>query len=143
MSEVLQLESQEISVPGTQIIESEHRNKRTRVTLPSLDESTAKAMRLPTKPPKRIKMGRLHDPQLRIEKPIPVEVLRKKDGVTAVWRDIGESGHGVTMSDALDDLSRTLAELFFSLSDDAAIGTADLRKVRKTLHRHIGMRPTK
>ena len=68
-----------------------------------------------------------------------MEWLPKKDGVTAVWREIDEFGYGATMSDALYDLSRTLDELYFSLSDEAKSGS-DLQKIKVKLSQHIGVR---
>jgi hypothetical protein len=102
---------------------------------------------LPTKKtsmrPKRIRLGVIHSPLLQLRKPIAVEISRKKDSVIATASEFNEFGCGETMSDAIDDLAKGVAELYFRLEIDAPRLGKDLRALRTKLSKFVVRRPTK
>jgi hypothetical protein len=53
--------------------------------------------------------------QLRTVRPFVVNFEKREDGVAAIQPEVGECGMGASRSDALDDLRRTLAHLYFAL----------------------------
>ena|SRR5579864_6713315 len=93
--------------------------------------------------PKSMRLGVIHSPQLQLKKAISVEISRKKDAVVANARDLQEFGCGVTMSDAIDDLSKGLAELFFRLESDQARLSKDLQKLWDKLSQYVQRRQSK
>jgi hypothetical protein len=93
--------------------------------------------------PKKILFGVIAHPRLRIKRPIRLEVSRKKGTVVAHCTDLNEFGCGVSMSDALDDFSKGIAELFFSLEQDSDRLGSDLAKLKEKLGRYVEPRPAK
>jgi hypothetical protein len=77
------------------------------------------------------------DGRLRITEPFVVAVERREGVVTARIEDIGEFGYGSSSGEALYDLGKTLAELYFSLRDSADHLSDDLRAVWLELNEHI------
>ena len=80
--------------------------------------------------------ARVH-PGLRTKKPFAVEFTRVDDGFTACVPELEEYGLGASRSEALDDLGRTLAELYFSLEQDVPRLSDDLRSVWENLQAHL------
>ena len=56
------------------------------------------------------------DARLKIEKPFRVRIAHDGYVVTAVAQEIDEFGYGANAGDALWDLGKTIAELYFSLA---------------------------
>lgn len=82
------------------------------------------------------------DRRLKIRTPFLVKVCRYEDGVAAHVAALEEFGVGLHPGDALHDLGKTLAELFFALkntSDDLL--SSDLTAVKETLAKHFEERP--
>jgi hypothetical protein len=69
-----------------------------------------------------------------------VEVRRKDDQVLAIAHDFQEFGCGETMGDALDDLAKGLAELFFRLDEEKDRLGSDLRSLRAKLSDYVERR---
>jgi hypothetical protein len=80
--------------------------------------------------------GTVH-PELRVALPFEVRFERGGCGYAAVVDDIGEYGVGETRSDALEDLRRTLQELYLSLEQDEGRLSSDLRHVWERLRAHL------
>lgn len=87
--------------------------------------------------PNRILFGALTDPRVRLKRPISLRISRSKGAVIAYSADLQEFGHGITMSDALDDFSKGLSELFFALSEDDERLGSDLKRLRDTLSHYL------
>jgi hypothetical protein len=77
-------------------------------------------------------------PSLRTKKAFTVQFSRNDEGFSAYVAELEEYGLGVTRSEALDDLNHTLAELYFSLGNDAHRLSADLQTVWGKLQSHLG-----
>ncbi|MBM4029232.1 MAG: hypothetical protein FJ280_28115 [Planctomycetes bacterium] len=77
------------------------------------------------------------DTRLKITEPFVVKMERHDEMVTASIDEINEFGCGSNSSEALRDLGETLAELYFSLRDNADRLSADLRAVWLKLNEHI------
>ncbi len=97
--------------------------------------------RRPSARPHRILFGALTDPRLRLKRAIPLEITRKEDAVVVHSRDLEEFGCGVTMSDAVDDFSKGVSELFGRLSEEAPdrLGP-DMARLKDKLSRYLEVR---
>jgi hypothetical protein len=80
------------------------------------------------------------DPRLKITKPFVVRVERHDEAVAACVEEIQEFGYGPDSGEALHDLGETLAELYFSLRDNADRLSPDLHSVWLKLNEHIQLR---
>src|SRR5256885_1806362 len=78
----------------------------------------------------KIQFGVVHDPRLKMKRPVSLEISRKQGTVIAYSRQLDEFGCGETMSDALDDFSKGLAELYFELRSQADRLGKDLLKLK-------------
>ena len=77
------------------------------------------------------------DPRLKIRKSFKVRFHRCESGMTAYAEEIEEFGQGANSSEALIDLGKTIAELFFSLDAEADRLAAGLWSLRERLTEHI------
>ncbi len=65
--------------------------------------------------PTDVLLGALPSPDLRIRKPIRLEVKREGDSV-AVWSaDLEELGYGLHLTEAIEDFQQTVIELYHAL----------------------------
>lgn len=87
--------------------------------------------------PKTIRLAAILDARLKVTKPFIVEVDRTGAQVTARAQEIEEFGIGPHTGDALEDLGKTIAELYFTLEQRAEDLGPDLRRVRAVLHQHL------
>lgn len=85
--------------------------------------------------------GGFYDPAVRLRQPIQLRTERDAAGISVVWDDIAEFGHGETFSEAVEDFGRTIFELYKTLlADDLVLGD-DLIDIRRKLDRYISVRP--
>lgn len=77
------------------------------------------------------------DGRLKIHTPFHVHIVSSGEGVSAHAAEIGEFGHGNHRGEALDDLGKTIAELYFSLTSERERLSPDLAGVLKALEGHI------
>ena len=77
------------------------------------------------------------DPNLRTIVPFEVCFERTENGYAAVVHDLDEYGLGDTRAEALEDLGKTLRELYLSLEQDESRLSADLLSVWKRLKGHV------
>jgi hypothetical protein len=89
--------------------------------------------------PGRVLLGQTFSPRIRIVKAIPADISQEGRVIVACWAATNEFGSGSTLSEALEDLSRSIVELFLALIDEAALGP-DLQKIRSRLSDHIELR---
>ncbi|MGD0779175.1 MAG: hypothetical protein ABR954_00090 [Dehalococcoidales bacterium] len=89
---------------------------------------------------KEILVGTLRDGRLKINVPIRVKFAFENNKVIAEAEEVNEFGFGENMSEALADLQRAIAELFFTLEREQKRLGADLKKVWGILKEKITKR---
>jgi len=67
---------------------------------------------------KQIFIHSLHHPQLKFKEPVAVFLEDDGEQAIALCDDLDVFGYGDTESEALDDLRRTIADLYFELSEN-------------------------
>jgi len=77
------------------------------------------------------------DPRLKVKQAIPVEISIEPDCFVAHLVEIEEFGCGKTASEAIDDLSKALGELFFELESKNDHLSSDLSQVRQILRQYF------
>jgi hypothetical protein len=91
--------------------------------------------------PQTFFFGGMHDDVLQLRRPIPLRSERNTGGISVVWEEVSEFGHGDTFSEAVEDFGRTIFELYRTLlRDEVALGE-DLLSVRRKLEDYISVRP--
>jgi hypothetical protein len=90
--------------------------------------------------PKQMLLGRLLDGRLRIVEAISVRFSHEEGQVIAEAPELGECGFGANRSEALSDLQRTIAELYFGLSDSQDRLGPELRQVWSVIEKKIARR---
>ena len=91
--------------------------------------------------PMEILFGAIIDRRLRVKNPIPITLSKGEGVVVASSSELEEFGYGSDISDALDDFAKTLAELYFSLEENADRLGYDLKQQFSRLRRFIEVRP--
>ncbi|MGA3201361.1 MAG: hypothetical protein ABSF12_02580 [Bryobacteraceae bacterium] len=76
-------------------------------------------------------------PGLRTIIPFEVRFERTENGIAAVVQELDEYGLGDTQADALEDLGKTLQELYLSLEADQSRLSGDLLSVWTRLKTHV------
>lgn len=92
------------------------------------------------KQPKHLRFGAVSHPKLRVLRGIPVEISRKRGTYIATFKQANEFGCGSNLSLALDDLGKTLAELYLGLTDQYEVLGTDLKNLHQTLSRYLALR---
>lgn len=70
-----------------------------------------------------LKFGALPDRRLRFKQPLNVRLYKDNGTYIAQCVEIEQFGYGGDSSEALDDLGKTLSEMYFYLSDAGQSGT--------------------
>jgi len=91
----------------------------------------------PARRPDRILLGTLSDQGFRVIKPIAVSLEVRDDSTIASWPAVDEFGTGASISNAVEDLGRTVAELYRTLQLDAARLGPDLHAVWEKLQEFV------
>ena len=65
--------------------------------------------------PAVLTLASLHHPRLRLRTPLSLRIERENEHVTAWSDDLEEIGYGPTLGAAIEDLQRTIVELYESL----------------------------
>jgi hypothetical protein len=91
---------------------------------------------LTTVPDRLLYAGAIH-PGLRTVAPFDVRFERTESGYAAVVQELEEYGLGDTRSEALEDLRKTLQELYLSLERDESRLSGDLPSVWARLKSHV------
>jgi len=79
--------------------------------------------------PDQIQLGSLRDGRLKVHSPIIVKFSGEVEHVIAEAAEFNEFGFGKNTSDALIDLQRAIAELYFTLDDEQDHLGKDLQNV--------------
>jgi hypothetical protein len=87
-------------------------------------------------PPKVLFAAQI-DGRLKIGQPFDAKITIEDHTVTALVPDIEEFGCGSTLGEALYDLGKTIAELYFTLDAEKDRLSSDLQAVRGKLAAHI------
>jgi len=91
--------------------------------------------------PRQVLLGALRDGRLRIHSSIPVNVLQEDHHVIVEAVELDEFGFGNTLSEALIDLQRTIAELYLTLEKEQDRLGPDIERVWHILQQKILRRP--
>ena len=91
---------------------------------------------LTTVPDELLYAGAIH-PELRIIAALEVRFERVESGYAAVVHELEEYGIGDTRSEALEDLRKTLRELYLSLEANESRLSGDLLSVWMRLKTHV------
>jgi hypothetical protein len=87
-----------------------------------------------------ILLGSLRDGRLRVHSPIKIKFTKEDKHVIAEVVEINEFGFGENPSEAIADLQRTIAELYFTLEKEQDRLGTDLRRVWAVLQEKIHKR---
>jgi hypothetical protein len=90
--------------------------------------------------PEQILLGSLRDGRLRIHSPIKIKFTQEDEHTIAEAVEINEFGFGENPSEALADLQRAIAELYFTLEAEQERLGADLQRVWDVLQEKIHKR---
>ena len=90
--------------------------------------------------PGKILFGAMTDRRLRFRRPIQLEIYREDDLVVARACELDEFGCGANISEALEDIGKTLAEEYVFLHEQADHLSDDLRNHFRTLAEFIEFR---
>jgi hypothetical protein len=90
--------------------------------------------------PEEIQVGVLRDGRLRVVSPIRVTVKVEEEHFVLEAVDLNEFGYGSNLADAIVDLQRTIAELYFTLELEANRLGPDLKQIFESLNRMIQKR---
>lgn len=93
--------------------------------------------------PRTINFGIITDPRLRVIKPMPVHLSKKSGSVVAHFNEVEEFGCGTGMSAALDDLSKSLAELYFRFKADEDRLGPDMKRLWGKLSEYLEERTSR
>ena len=91
--------------------------------------------------PDQVFLGSLRDGRLRVREGIPVKLTTEGEHIIAEAIEFDEFGFGRTLSEALVDLQRALAELYFTLEHEQQRLGPDLQQVWAKLQQKIVKRP--
>jgi hypothetical protein len=87
--------------------------------------------------PESVLLGTVSDRRLRVRKAIPLNVSVEEGHVVVSWSDADEFAYGASTGDAIEELSKTIGELYFDLNDQSVPLGKDLARVRDVLNDHI------
>lgn len=87
--------------------------------------------------PDHIELGALRDGRLRVISPISVNLSTEENNVIAEAVEFNEFGFGKNSSEAIVDLQRAIAELYFTLEDEQDRLGLDLQRVWDRLQEKI------
>lgn len=87
--------------------------------------------------PGEIRLATLSDPRLRVTAPIRVRLFEEHGQVVAEATELSEFGFGSNISEAMDDIQRAIAQLYFSLDESSERLGPDLKTAWSGLQRAV------
>ena len=87
--------------------------------------------------PQQILLGSLRDGRLRVISPIQVKFTYENKHTIAEAIELNEFGFGDNVSEAIADLQRTIAELYFTLEKEQERLGVDLKRIWNVLQEKI------
>lgn len=91
------------------------------------------ASKTPAVTPQTIVIGSLLDDRLRMTADVTVNLEREAEHFIANFDGIQEFGYGLSPLESVDDLRKTISELYWSLKEEGELGS-DLEDVRNILN---------
>ena len=98
-----------------------------------VDVAEISGVEKPLDVPKTIVIGSLLDDRLRMTADVSVDLEVEGGDYIANFEGIQEFGYGLSALEAVDDLRKTLSELYWSLNEEGELGS-DLQIVREKLN---------
>jgi len=95
---------------------------------------------LPNARPERVLLGTIADPDLRVVRAIPLDVSVEDCAVLVSWTEIDEFGSGATMSEAIEDFSHSLREIYHRLNESGVRLGPDLISIKATIGQYVQRR---
>ena len=90
--------------------------------------------------PSHVQFGIIRDPRVVLRKAIPVTIKRDGDVSVAAWEEAEEFGYGSNRSEAIEDFSKTISQLFVTLTrEEDSLGPALLNTL-ELLGKHLQFR---
>ena len=87
--------------------------------------------------PETMLLGALRDPRLRLVVPLTITFECENDDIVAYCEDLEEFGFGTHLTEAIEDLQATIAELYFTLKEENSRLGPDLKRIWDSLHQKI------
>ena len=82
-------------------------------------------------------LGALRDPRLHLVVPLTITFERENDDIVAYCEELEEFGFGTHLTEAIEDLQATIAELYFTLKGENNRLGPDLGRLWDSLHQKI------
>jgi len=104
-----------------------------------LEMSAVKEQILSIKPtlPSNMLLGALRDPRLRLMMPLTVTFERENGDIVAYCEELEEFGFGTHLTEAIEDLQATIAELYFTLKEENDRLGSNLKRIWDSLRQKI------
>ena len=87
--------------------------------------------------PETILLGALRDPRLRLIAPLIITFECENDDIVAYCEELEEFGFGTHLTEAIEDLQVTIAELYFTLKEENDRLGSNLIRIWDSLHQKI------
>ena len=87
--------------------------------------------------PETMLLGMLRDPRLRLLAPLTITFERENNDIIAYCEELEEFGFGTHLTEAIEDLQATIAELYFTLKEENDRLSSNLKRLWDSLHQKI------
>ena len=84
-----------------------------------------------------MRLGALRDPRLRLVVPLTITFESENDDIVAYCEEFEEFGFGTHLTEAIEDLQATIAELYFTLKEENDRLGSSLKRIWDSLHQKI------
>lgn len=91
----------------------------------------------PPAPPTRVHIGSLRDGRLRVRAPIVADCRTEEKNIVLEAVELNEFGFGESIPAAIEDLQRTIAELYFTLEQEQERLGPDLQDLWSVLRQKV------
>ena len=87
--------------------------------------------------PETMLLGALRDPRLRLIEPFTITFERENNDIVAYCEELEEFGFGTHLTEAIEDLQATTAELYFTLKEENDRLGSNLKRIWDSLRLKI------
>jgi hypothetical protein len=87
--------------------------------------------------PETMLLGALRDPRLRLAAPLTITFERENNDIVAYCEELEEFGFGAHLTEAIEDLQATIAELYFTLKQENDRLGSNLRRIWHSLRQKV------
>jgi len=105
--------------------------------LPPFELPTAQTWIIGPALPETMLLGALRDPRLRLLAPLTISLERENDDIVAYCEELEEFGFGTHLTEAIEDLQVTIAELYFTLKEENDRLSSNLIRIWDSLRQKI------